>query len=89
MYPVGKWSLVPSVCNVAGITSPKIVWDFVDAVRTMELLPVAWIPVMEVRSRMLTPSPTQSKVVPKRLVPCVKKATSPPEDVHMSEVSDD
>jgi hypothetical protein len=52
----------------------KVIVDFVDAVRTMELVPVQWIPVMESQSRMATPAPTQPSQRPK---PRVKKPVVP------------
>ena len=51
------------MCQAAGIPPVLVVLDFVDAVRTMELLPSAWIPAMVVQQRMPTPASSQPMVV--------------------------
>ena len=56
----------------------KVVADFVEAVRTMELLPVDRIPSMEDQHSEPEPEPEQSQPQPKpRLTPVVEIATKP------------
>ena len=63
-----------------------MVLDFVDAVRTMELLPSAWIPAMVVQQRMPTPTSSQPTVAGmERLKPRAKKPVGLPHDVIMAE----
>jgi hypothetical protein len=78
------------LCKSVGIRPLKVIVDFVDAVRTMELVPVQWIPVMEAQSRIATPAPTQPSQRPK---PRVKKPVVPeavlPVPMEEDEVPDD
>ena len=59
--------------------------DFVDAVKTMELLPIAWIPAMIVQPRMPTPAASQPVIGMERLKPRAKKPVGLPHDVIMAE----
>ena len=73
------------MCQAAGISPLRVVLDFVDAVRTMELLPSAWIPVMAVQPRMPTLAASQPVVGMERMKPQVKKPVGLPHDVIMAE----
>ena len=70
---------------MAGIPPLRVVLDFVDAVKTMELLPSAWIPAMAVQPRMPTPAASQPVVGMEHLKPRAKKPVGLPHDVIMVE----
>ena len=73
------------MCQAAGIPPVRVVLDFVDAVRTMELLPSAWIPAMSGLQRMPTPAASQPVVGMERMKPRAKKPVGLPHDVIMAE----
>ena len=70
---------------MAGILPLRVVIDFVDAVKMMELLPSAWIPAMIVPQRMPTPAASQPVVGMERLKPRVKKPIGLLHNVIMAE----
>ena len=73
------------MCQAAGIPPLRVIVDFVDAVKTMELLPSAWIPAMIVPQWMPTPAASQPVVGMERLKPRAKKPVGLPHDVIMAE----
>jgi hypothetical protein len=78
------------LCKSVGIRPLKVIANFVDAVRTMELVPVHWIPVMEAQTTIPTPAPTQPS---QRAQPRAKKPVVPapvlPVPMEEDEVPDD
>jgi hypothetical protein len=89
------------LCKLVGTQPLKVIVNFVDAIRTMELVPVHWIPVMEAQTTVPTPAPTQPSqraqprakkpVVPAPilLVPMEEDEVPDDEDFDMGEDSED